>query len=277
MNTAKDSNSAIRFSADEAGVLTISLASPGIRNALNPGMIQELTSVLHEVADNPEIRVVVLRGDGPTFCAGADLRWLSDVAGQTQDELVEDSSKLQVLLNALQNVRKLTIARVQGAAMAGGLGLVACCDVAIAEKRATFSISEVRLGLVPGIIAPFVQRKVGWGTLRHLAMTGRMFDAAYALEIGLIHEIAEDEKSLDAVVSRYVQMGLAASPDAIAMCSQMMARLLEPNTQECFSNEALNWNVQARMSPAAAEGISAFLKRQSPTWRVADYTYGTDR
>lgn len=257
--------STLIVSVDGEGVATLSLSRPDMRNALNPDMIGELTQALETLSGDSHVRVIVLRGEGAVFCAGADLNWLGDVSGQTKEEVGEDSRRLQRLFTILNRCPKLTIARVHGAAMAGGFGLVACCDVAIAEKSTRFSISEVKLGLVPGLISAFLLGKIGPGHLRYLSRTGALIGAQQALNIGLVHVIADGMEELDQRVNEHVRMGLQASPEAIASCYGLLADIgADPSID--LEAKALAWNVSVRTSPEAREGIEAFLRRRPPAW-----------
>jgi len=250
---------------DERGVARITLNRPDRRNAMNPQMIAELTEAITKVNGNAHVRCLVIAGAGKAFCAGADLNWLGDVAAMTADELRADSGRLQALFRALVESPKLTIGRVQGAAMAGGLGLAACCDAVVCRADAKFSVSEVRLGLVPGVISSFLLPRLGTGAFRYEALTGRIFDAEAALRNGLIHQIADSDAALDEGVEEHVGHALAASPAAIADCKLLLNDIgagIDPASYE----KALDWNVKTRQSTSGQEGITAFLNRRKSDW-----------
>ena len=258
-------SSTLCVAVNEDGVATVSLDRAEVRNALNPTLIGELTKTIEELSSDAGVRIIVLRGEGPVFCAGADLNWLRDVSGQSKEEVSIDSQRLQRLFTVLNQSPKLTIARIHGAAMAGGVGLVACCDVAIAESGARFSISEVRLGLVPGLISAFLLGKIGPGHLRYLSRSGAVIGAEHAYNIGLVHVVAKSMEELDRRVKEHVEMGLQASPDAIATCQGLLADIgADPSVG--LADKALAWNVSCRTSPEALEGIGAFLARRPPPW-----------
>src|SRR5918992_3313837 len=198
---------------DEGPVTTVALARPEARNALNAALIGEVTRCFEELAEDESVRVIVLTGEGPSFCAGADVGYMRDTARFSYEENLEDARRLADMFLAVDDLPKPVVARVRGAAIGGGAGLVAAADLAVAEEEARFAFAEVRLGIAPATIAPFVARKVGLSHARALFLTGGRFEAAEARELGLVHEVAP-EGELDArteqVVSRLLQGGPAA-------------------------------------------------------------------
>jgi len=174
-------------------VATVSLNRPDVRNAMNPVMISEITAVFTAFNTDDDVRVIILRGEGNVFCAGGDLNWMKDVLGQTEAEVVEDSRLLLNMYRSINDSPKLVIASLRGAAVAGGLGIISCADVVIAEAQTKFCISEVKIGLVPGIIAAFILPRMGPGWFRYLSKTAILFDTDTARTAGLIHEIANDD------------------------------------------------------------------------------------
>jgi len=265
MSTDPAEKATIKTSVDARGIARITLNRAERRNAMNPQMIAELTAAITAAGENPDVRCLVLSGAGKTFCAGADLNWLGDVAQMSADEIRADSGRLQNLFRTLAESPKLTIGRVQGAAMAGGLGLVACCDAVVCRDDAKFSVSEVRLGLVPGVISSFLLARLGVGAFRYEAITGRVFDADAALNNGLIHGIADSDSALDQLVEQHVNLALAASPAAIADCKLLLNDIgagIDPASYE----KALDWNVKTRQSASGQEGIAAFLGKHKPNW-----------
>jgi methylglutaconyl-CoA hydratase len=250
-------------------VATLTLNRPDVRNAMNPVMIGDITSAFAAFNADDAVRVIVLRGDGPVFCAGGDLNWMKDVLGQTEQEVVEDSRHLLNMYRAINESPKLVIAAIRGAAVAGGLGIISCSDVVIAEAQTKFCISEVRIGLVPGIIAAFILPRIGPGWFRYLAKTAVMFDTDTARTAGLIHEIATDGADLDARVAAHTKHGLEASPDAIADTGHLIDTLGYEITEENY-DKGLFFNAKARLSDAAQEGISAFLEKRSPGWKAGE-------
>lgn len=256
--------STIRIERDGA-VATLSLNRPDIRNAMNPTMIGEIRAAFDAFAADPELRVVVLQGAGPGFCAGGDLNWMKDVLGQTEDEVVEDSRNLLEMYKAIDGCPKLVIARIHGVAVAGALGIAACADIVVAEKETKFCVSEVKIGLVPGIIAAFILPRTGPGWLRYLAKSAVTFDAETARTAGLVHEVADGAADLDARVAAHVSLALTSSPDAIARTGELIESLGHKIDEEIFA-KGLLFNAKARLSPEAQEGISAFLEKRHPSW-----------
>src|ERR687892_382666 len=198
---------------DEGLVATLSLARPESRNALDAALIAEITRCFGELAEDDDVRVVVLTGEGPTFCAGADIGYMRDTAGFSYEENLEDARRLAEMFRSVDELPKPVIAKVRGAAMGGGAGLVAAADVAVAEEGTRFAFSEVRLGIAPATIAPYVLRKIGRSHARSLFLTGERFDTARAREAGLVHWIAPLEE-LDAAVERVVAQLLQGGPAA---------------------------------------------------------------
>src|SRR5918994_4853450 len=186
---------------DAGPVATLSLARPESRNALDAALIAEITRCFGELAEDDDVRVVVLTGEGPIFCTGADIGYMRDTAGFSYEENLEDARRLAEMFRSVDELPKPIVAKVRGAAMGGGAGLVAAADVAVSEEGARFAFSEVRLGIAPATVAPFVVRKIGFSQARALFLTGERFDAEEAREIGLVHEVAPGAE-LDAAVER---------------------------------------------------------------------------
>jgi methylglutaconyl-CoA hydratase len=241
-------------------VATLTLNRPEVRNALSPELSAELTAVLGEVALD-DSRVVVLTGAGSAFCAGADIASMRAARDMTQADNVADAAALQAMLEALDTCPKPVVARVNGPAFGGGAGLVACADVAVCASGVTFAFSEVRLGIVPAVISPYVLRAVGPGHTRALFTTGARFDAAEAHRIGLVHRLAEPD-GLDQAVGAAVAEFLACGPAAIAAAK----RLLREATGGLAADDLPQRIAALRASPEAQEGLTAFLERRRPAW-----------
>ena len=245
--------SALRVERDGA-VLTVTLARPERRNAFDAALIDGLAAAFADVGD---ARAVVLRGDGPSFSAGADVEWMRSSVDLSYDENVADALRLRAMLDAIDQCPAPVVAAVQGHALGGGCGLVACCDVAIAAPDAEFAFSEVKLGIVPAVISPFALAKIGPGAARRWFVTGERFDAGVALRIGLVHEVADD---LDAAVSRIVGEVLTAGPEAARTAKQLArAPLSAPETAALIARH--------RTSEEGQEGLRAFLEKRSAAWR----------
>jgi methylglutaconyl-CoA hydratase len=244
---------ALRVERD-GSVLRVTLARPGRRNAFDAALIDELTAAFTHVGD---ARAVVLRGDGPSFSAGADVEWMRSSAELSFDDNVADALRLRALLDAIDGCPAPVVAAVQGHALGGGCGLVACCDIVIASPDAQFAFSEVKLGIVPAVISPFALAKIGPGAARRWFVTGTRFDAETALRIGLVHEVADD---LDAAMSRVVGELLAAGPQA-ARAAKHLARA------PLSADETARLIALHRTSDEGQEGLRAFLEKRPPAWR----------
>jgi methylglutaconyl-CoA hydratase len=236
-------------------VLHVTLARPDRRNAFDAALIAELTDAFADVGDS---RAVVLAGEGPSFSAGADVEWMRASAELTFEENLEEAHRLRRMFEAIDGCPAAVVARVQGHALGGGLGLVACSDVAVASPGAAFGFTEVKLGLVPAVISPFVLAKIGPSAARRYFVTGERFDAETAQRVGLVHELADDD-SLDAAVERVVGELLSAGPEA-ARVAKALART--PHSAE----ETARLIAERRASPEGREGLAAFLERRQPTW-----------
>jgi enoyl-CoA hydratase/carnithine racemase len=234
-------------------VLRITLAKPERRNAFNAELIQELDEAFANVGD---ARAVVLAGDGPTFCAGADVEWHRASVDLSYEENVEDGLRLYRMCERIDTCRAPVVARVQGYALGGGSGLVACSDVAIAAPDVTFGFTEVKLGIIPAVISPFVLPKIGANARRYF-LTGERFDAHTALRIGLIHEVAED---LDAAVERVVGELLTSGPGAVRAAKDLIRERPE-------GVETAQIAARLRSGDEGQEGLRAFLEKRTPGWR----------
>jgi enoyl-CoA hydratase/carnithine racemase len=236
------------------GVLRITIAKPERRNAFDAALIAELDAAFRDVGD---ARAVVLAGDGPSFCAGADVEWQRASIELSFDDNVEDALRLFRMLDAVDSCPAPVVARVQGYALGGGSGLTACADVVVAAPDATFGFTEVRLGIIPAVISPFVLAKIGAGHARQLFLTGERFDAATALRIGLVHEVAAD---LDTAVERCVGELLQSGPEATRAAKRLARE--QPSTGEELARIAAGMRAGAE----GQEGLRAFLDKRRPTW-----------
>jgi len=246
-------------------VLHLVLDRPALHNAFDARLIARLTQALDEAAADDTVRVVVLAGAGASFSAGADLNWMRGMASAGEAENREDALALARLMRTLDELPRPTIARVHGAALGGGVGLVACCDIAIGASGAKFGLTESRLGLLPAVISPYVVAAIGPRQARRWFATGEAFDAARALEMGLLHDVV-DADALDAAVERQVALLLRAGPIAAAAAKRLVREVaLEPDRDRLdASNAALI--AALRVSPEGQEGLSAFLDKRAPAW-----------
>lgn len=246
-------------------VVTVSLARPDARNALNAGLIGELTRCMEELAGDDGVRVVVLTGEGDFFCAGADVGYMRDTANFSYEENMEDARELAAMFRAVEECPKPVVARVRGAAIGGGVGLVAASDVAVAEDGSIFAFSEVRLGIAPATIAPFVLRKIGPSHTRALFLTGERFDVQRAQAIGLVHEVAS-EGDLDAAVREKVEGLLAGGPGALAATKALLRELRDAAPGK--ATEVMARRIaELRTGEEGQEGLGAFLEKREPAWR----------
>ena len=239
----------------DAGVLRVTLARPDRRNAFDAALIAELAEAFVDVR---RARAVVLAGDGPSFCAGADVEWMRASADLSYEENVADANALRAMLEAIDGCPAPVVARVQGHALGGGAGLVAAADVAIAGRDAVFAFSEVKLGIIPAVISPFALAKIGPGQARRWFVTGERFGAETALQMGLVQEVADD---LDEAVERVVGELLSAGPQAARWAKRLVRE--RPD-----GPETARWIAERRTSDEGQEGLRAFLEKRPPSWRA---------
>jgi methylglutaconyl-CoA hydratase len=251
---------------DHGPVTTVTLARPDSHNALDAALIEELTRCFEEISDDERVRVVVLAGEGRSFCAGADVGYMRKTANFSYEENLEDARRLAMMYWTVDECPKPVVARVQGAAMGGGSGLVAVADVAVADPETRFAFSEVRLGIAPATIAPFVVRKIGVSHARSLFVTGERFGAERAQEIGLVHEVVSGN-DLDAAVDEKVGELLQGGPVAQATLKGLLRRL---ETTEPMEAPGLTARVisELRTGEEGQEGLAAFLEKRDPRWRT---------
>jgi methylglutaconyl-CoA hydratase len=242
--------SALRVERD-GDLLRITLARPGTRNAFDAALISELAEAFVDIGTP---RAVILAGDGPSFCAGADIAWMRASAELDYDANVADATALRRMLEAIDSCPAPVVARVQGHALGGGAGLVACSDIVLAHERTVFAFSEVKLGIIPAVISPFVLRKIGESAARRYFVTGERFDAQAALQLGLVHEVTSD---LDAALERVLHELRTAAPRASRAAKRLV--LDRPDGAETARRIA-----ERRTSPEGQEGLQAFLAGRTP-------------
>lgn len=244
--------------------LDVVLHRPAVHNALNPELLQALTEAFQQVASRQDVRYVVLSAEGPSFCAGADLAWMRQAATSSFEENQQEASRVFAALQAVADCPKPVVARVHGTTLGGGVGLVAACDLAVATPNAIFGLSEVRLGLVPAMILPFLLRKVHRSALPWAVLTGSRFPAVQALEMGLVHAVSEDP---DQVISQWGEAFLQAGPQALAEAKRLL-QLLPALPPDQAREEAVRAIAAVRVGPEAQEGMRAFLERRKPAWSI---------
>lgn len=245
---------------DSRGVATVTMNRPAVHNAFDDDLIARLHGAFADLGADPEVRVVVLAGTGKNFCAGADLNWMKAMAGYSEVENVADASRLADMLHTMHTCPKPTIARVQGAAIAGGVGLVAACDMAVAADRAIFAVTEVRMGLIPANIACYLIPTVGVRAARRYALTGERFDADEAWRIGLVDKVAPAD-GLDAAVADMVESLLAGGPHALVECQKLIDHVAGPLT-DAMRHETAAWLARVRVGVEAQDRMNAFLEKR---------------
>ncbi|NQW10205.1 MAG: enoyl-CoA hydratase/isomerase family protein [Alphaproteobacteria bacterium] len=255
----------IRVDTDERGVVRLTLNRPEIRNAFDDVLIADLTTVLERLAPDETIRALVLTGEGKAFSAGAELGWMRTAGEQSDQENFQDAMRLAMLLKALDAMPMPTIARVNGAAMGGGVGLTACCDMAVAAEGAVFALSEVKLGIVPGAISPYVLRAIGPRAARRYFLTGERFDAVTAERLGLIHQVVPAE-ALDGAVDALIAEILSAGPKAVRASKSLIFAVAGKEIDDLVMRDTAQRIAQKRAGGEAKEGLSAFLEKRKPRW-----------
>jgi methylglutaconyl-CoA hydratase len=254
----------LRVTEPSAGVVRVSLNRPEVRNAFDDVLIAELRELFGEVESDPAARVVVISGEGKSFCAGADLNWMASMVSWSVEENVQDAGKLAAMLRAIDGCTRPVVGRIHGAALGGGTGLAAVCDVVVAAQGTLFGTTEVRLGIVPAVISPYVVRKLGESRARAWFLTGDRYDADEACRAGLVHRVVP-EAELDAAVEAVVASLSQGGPQALAE-----AKRLARASGELPLDEAIPMTVDSisrrRVSPEGQEGMRAFLQKRKPNF-----------
>ncbi len=242
----------------------VAFCRPEVHNAFNDDLIYEMTDLFGRLRDEKRLRAVVLTGEGKSFCAGADLNWMKRVINQSYEENLKESNALADLFAIIYNFRCPVIGKINGAAIGGGVGFVAVCDVAVAAESAVFSFSEVKIGVVPACIGPYVIKKIGEGKAREFFITGERMNANKAFKIGLINNFVDDDK-LDEAIDGLLKMIRSSGPEAVAMAKHLVSSV--PNMAEAeykpFTAEMI---AKLRISDEGQEGMNAFLEKRKPKW-----------
>ncbi len=251
------------------GLLAIALNRPDIRNAFNEVMIDELARVFRSEALDPSVRAVILRGNGGVFCAGGDLNWMRRSIELSLEDNLKDTLTLTNMFAILNEFPKPVVGVIEGAAIGGGVGLVSICDIVLAEKNTVFSLSEVRLGVVPACIGPFVTAKIGASHARALFVSAERFKAQKAKEIGLVHEVFESMAELESHLASLGKNLLECAPTALSVAKRLVLDLTWPERRarmpDCIEYVSRTL-AELRVGPEAQEGISAFLTKRKPSW-----------
>ena len=253
--------------AESNGVATVTLNRLDVRNAFNEVVIAELTHAFIRLGQQADVRCIVLAANGPAFCAGADLNWMRRIADYSHAENRLDAAQLAEMLRVIHACPKPTIARIQGDVYAGGMGLVAACDMAVAAGTAHFCLSEVKLGLIPATISPYVIRAMGGRAAHRYFLTAERFDAAEALRIGFVHEVVVPE-ALDTAVAHITSALLAASPDAVTTCKHLLQDVADQAMSPALVAMTVSAIADSRTSAHGREGVQSFLQKRKPNWTV---------
>ncbi len=251
--------------SQQGAVLRITLNRPQVRNAFNDEVIQELTQAFQDAGQRTDVRAVVLAAEGPAFCAGADLHWMRRMADYTRAENVADAAALATMLHTIYTCPKPTVARIQGDVYAGGVGLVAACDMAVSVDSANYCLSEVKLGLVPATISPYVIRAMGARAAHRYFLSAERFSAAEALRLGFVHAQVPLEQ-LDSTVDAMLQGLLSAGPAALRACKALLHEVAEQEIDAALIARTVEGIADIRTSPEGREGVQSFLQKRQPSW-----------
>ena len=249
---------ALLSKTDDRGVCTLTLNRPARHNAFDNRLIEQLRTRFGEIDQDAAIRVVILTGAGKSFSSGADLEWMRGMAGYDEATNRKDAQQLADMLQTFNVLSKLTVAAVNGVAFAGAIGLIACCDIAIANRRAAFALTEVRLGLAPAVISPYVIAAIGTRQARRFFLTGERINADEAQRIGLVHQVVDDDALAEAV-NKQVEFLLHGGPDALKECKRLAAGLVDGEDTPALI-------ARMRVSPEGQEGMAAFFEKRKPDW-----------
>ena len=249
----------------EQGIATVWLNRPDVHNAFDDALIAELTAELRRLDESAEAKVIVLAAHGKSFSAGADLNWMKRMAQYSEEENLRDARALAKLMRTLHGTRKATIARVQGPAFGGGVGLVACCDIAVASKDALFCLSEVRLGMIPSVISPYVIAAMGQRAAQRYFLTAERFDAEEAKRVGLVQGVVSPG-DLDQAVAAMASHLLKGGPAALAAAKKLIADVSRHAIDDTLVEDTARRIAALRVSPEGREGIAAFLEKRKPDW-----------
>ena len=252
-----------QFDAD--GNATVMLNRPDVHNAFDPEMVDALTAALRKLESNDKVRAIVLLGSGKSFCAGADIEHMKKSARASREQNIANARATALMLQTLHQLEKPTIACVRGAVRGGGVGLVAACDIAVAERGATFRLSEVKLGIIPAMISPYVVSAIGTRYAHRYMLSGEEFDAAEAYRIGLIHDICE-EPDLNGMVGRLLANLYSSGPKAIVAIKKLIPEVAAARVSDALAEMTAERIAQSRTTAEAQEGLTAFLEKRKAAW-----------
>jgi methylglutaconyl-CoA hydratase len=249
----------------DSKLATVTLNRPDVRNAFNEATIAEIALAFDELGRNDEVRAIVLAANGPAFCAGADLNWMKKMAGYSDAENLADAGKLADMLRTIYLCPKPVVAKVQGDCYAGGMGLVAACDIAVSVDAANYCLSEVKLGLIPATISPYVIKAMGENAARRYFLTAERFSAAEAHRIGFVHEVVAAE-ALDATVAGIVKALVTNSPNAVKHAKVLVRDIVGKDVTNALLQDTAERIAQIRASQEGREGVASFLEKRKPSW-----------
>jgi len=262
---ANDNESAVLFTVDEHGVATVTLNTPSKHNAFDDSIIATLTQIFLEIADRTDINIMVLASNGKSFSAGADLAWMKRMASYSYEENYSDAQALALMLKALNFMPQTTIAKIQGAAFGGAVGLASCCDIVFASNKASFCLSEVKLGLIPATIAPYVVNAIGEKASRRYFQTAERFSAEKAMHLGLVSEVFEPE-TLDNEVENIISTLHKNGPEATKQAKKLALDVSYKNIDNDLINMTSERIANIRVSDQGQEGLTAFFEKRTPVW-----------
>jgi methylglutaconyl-CoA hydratase len=257
----------VLIQTDQRGVATVTLNNPAKHNVFDDKTIEDLTAAFEQISTSKDVRVMILAATGKNFCAGGDLAWMKRMAKYSYDENLNDSKVLARMFKILNFLTVPTIARVQGVAFGGGVGLVSCCDMAVATPDASFSLSEVKIGLIPAVISPYVVAAIGQRAARRYFTTAERFDAQTAFKLGLVSKVVEKEQ-LNSEIDKLAETLLANSPTAIVDAKQLIFDVAGRKIDDELIDFTCERIADIRVSANGQEGLSAFLEKRKPTWSV---------
>ena len=254
----------LNISTDERGVVTVALNLPDTRNALSAQMIQDLTEMARTIGQSPETRVILLKGNGKTFCAGGDLKWMQEQINADRETRIKEARKLAMMLKSLNEMPAPLIGQIHGAAMGGGVGMACICDITIADENTKFGLTETRLGLIPATISPYVIARMGEGRARQVFMSSKIFQAPEAERLGIISK-AVPTGTLEDAVTQDIEPFLSVAPKAVG-AAKRLARRLGPTIDEATINATIEALADTWDGEEAKAGIKAFLTKTKPPW-----------
>ncbi|GGO81339.1 gamma-carboxygeranoyl-CoA hydratase [Marinobacterium nitratireducens] len=260
------SNETVLLNIDDRGVARVTLNRPEIHNAFDDAIIARLTEIIGELDRDPNVRVLVLASNGRNFSAGADFNWMKRMAANSRDENFTDALGLAGLMSTLNGTTKPTVALIQGAAFGGAVGLAACCDIVIATEASRFALSEVRIGLTPATISPYVVRAIGERQARRYFQTGEAFDATQAQAFGLVHEVVSDDEALETRLDELLQTLRRNGPCAMQAAKDLVFAVSGKPVDRALIDETARRIADIRVSDEGQEGLSAFLEKRAPNW-----------